>query len=149
MTRCGDGRCTASWASPRPSSVNSSHDPLGDADCVRNARLERRRWSAIPVRKSSGRQDCRRDQQKALSPLIHSRTVSVPPFIHQMERGAFLDVVIYRIGSKRRVRVADLSAQEQLECSFGIDYCSFAYSALASFRMGTSGSASFHSVKKS
>jgi len=29
------------------------------------------------------------------------------------------------------------------------DYCSFAYSALACFRMGTSGSASFHSVRKS
>jgi hypothetical protein len=28
-------------------------------------------------------------------------------------------------------------------------YCSFAYSALASFRMGMSGSASFHSLKKS
>jgi hypothetical protein len=29
------------------------------------------------------------------------------------------------------------------------DYCSFAYSALASFRMGMSGSASFQSAKKS
>ena len=28
-------------------------------------------------------------------------------------------------------------------------YCSFAYSALASFRMGMSGSASFQSVRKS
>jgi hypothetical protein len=28
-------------------------------------------------------------------------------------------------------------------------YCNFAYSALASFRMGMSGSASFHLVKKS
>jgi hypothetical protein len=28
-------------------------------------------------------------------------------------------------------------------------YCSFAYSALASFRMGMSGSASFHSAKNS
>jgi hypothetical protein len=28
-------------------------------------------------------------------------------------------------------------------------YCSFAYSALASFRMGTSGSASFQSARKS
>ena len=30
-----------------------------------------------------------------------------------------------------------------------IGYCSFAYSALACFRMGMSGSASFHSVRKS
>jgi hypothetical protein len=30
-----------------------------------------------------------------------------------------------------------------------IDYCSFGYSGLASFRMGTSGSASFRKVKKS
>ena len=29
------------------------------------------------------------------------------------------------------------------------NYCSFAYSALASFRIGTSGSASFHSARKS
>jgi hypothetical protein len=29
------------------------------------------------------------------------------------------------------------------------DYCSFAYSALASFRMGMSGSASFQRVRKS
>jgi hypothetical protein len=29
------------------------------------------------------------------------------------------------------------------------DYCSFAYSALACLRMGTSGSASFHRLKKS
>jgi hypothetical protein len=30
-----------------------------------------------------------------------------------------------------------------------LSYCSFAYSALASFRMGMSGSASFQSVRKS
>ena len=30
-----------------------------------------------------------------------------------------------------------------------INYCNFAYSALASFRMGMSGSASFQSVRKS
>ena len=30
-----------------------------------------------------------------------------------------------------------------------IDYCSFAYSALACFSIGMSGSASFHSVRKS
>ena len=38
------------------------------------------------------------------------------------------------------------------KCSRGarlVDYCSFAYSALASFRMGTSGSASFQRVRKS
>jgi hypothetical protein len=32
---------------------------------------------------------------------------------------------------------------------FGGGYCSFAYSALASFRIGMSGSASFQSVRKS
>ncbi len=32
-------------------------------------------------------------------------------------------------------------------CEMGV-YCSFAYSALACFRMGISGSASFHSVRK-
>ena len=30
-----------------------------------------------------------------------------------------------------------------------VSYCSFAYSAFACFSMGTSGSASFHSVKNS
>ena len=34
-------------------------------------------------------------------------------------------------------------------CIPAASYCSFAYSALASFRMGMSGSASFQSVKKS
>ena len=32
---------------------------------------------------------------------------------------------------------------------FAVNYCTFAYSALASFRMGMLGSASFHNVKKS
>ena len=34
-------------------------------------------------------------------------------------------------------------------CAEKISYCSFAYSALASFRMGMSGSASLHNVRKS
>jgi hypothetical protein len=36
-----------------------------------------------------------------------------------------------------------------LTMTFADFHCNFAYSALASFRMGTSGSASFHSVRKS
>ena len=42
-----------------------------------------------------------------------------------------------------------LSAKQQATESKSFPYCSFAYSALASFRMGMSGSASFHSVRKS
>ena len=34
------------------------------------------------------------------------------------------------------------------DATLGRHYCSFAYSALASFRMGMLGSASFHSVRK-
>ena len=37
----------------------------------------------------------------------------------------------------------------QLPILWWSDYCSFAYSALASFRMGMSGSASFQSVRNS
>src|SRR5579862_5226111 len=47
----------------------------------------------------------------------------------------------------RRVLAAGTSALSSW--GFADSYCSFAYSVLASFRMGTSGSASFHSARKS
>jgi hypothetical protein len=47
--------------------------------------------------------------------------------------------------SKSAVRVTQCAKRAGLE----LCYCSFAYSALASFRMGMSGSASFQRAKKS
>src|SRR5206468_1945176 len=54
----------------------------------------------------------------------HAPTCGVPVFVSQLDIGTGSGCLVF-------------------------SYCSFAYSALACFRMGTSGSASFHIVRKS
>jgi hypothetical protein len=51
--------------------------------------------------------------------------------------------------SKERKSTIGLSRKEYLFGAPGSNYCNFAYSALASFKIGMSGSASFQSVRKS
>jgi hypothetical protein len=95
----------------------------------------------------------------SLSPVqaMHSRWHSALESISRYRlsyRSGRSNWTILRRASIRRGKA---SREYPLELSFISDpgeaqvlnYCSLAYSALASFRMGMSGSASFHSVRKS
>jgi hypothetical protein len=57
--------------------------------------------------------------------------------------------VIKRQTEIRHIGIADLGKQVRATTLKRRNYCNFAYSALASFRIGMSGSASFQSVRKS
>jgi hypothetical protein len=48
------------------------HDPLGNADRVGDGRLERWRWTTVPIREPTGCEDARGDQQNSLSTFVHA-----------------------------------------------------------------------------
>jgi hypothetical protein len=62
--------------------------------------------------------------------------------------GKKVNKVLDNAGIVRDLVTSTIDKQQGMEAGFSI-YRSFAYSALACFRTGMSGSASFHSVRKS
>jgi hypothetical protein len=102
---------------------------------IANANFPRTVWRASPL--SCGR------------PLALVSNCSAPDSVHvprQMPPAGFRDSVG---GSPVGVATADICSNQSSAHLLKSVHCSLAYSALACFRMGMSGSASFQSVRKS
>jgi hypothetical protein len=126
--------------------LNKSYNDLMTINCHHNYIAWENHFgqNVIVTRKGAGR--ARKDDMGIIPGSMGARTYVVREssrrtFNVGQLRGSFRFRFLLKYASVR----LNKTSTRQPDCP----HCSFAYSALACFRMGMSGSASFHSVRKS